>query len=101
MQLMYHYAWHGWERDTLHGMQSSRAIQTCLDDSPAPSASSALSSGSAVMMTCRVQIQGLPTMVFVGVDPSKPALRTEGLLPAASIKEIIETELLPQAQAAE
>lgn len=51
--------------------------------------------------TWRMQIQGLPTMVFVGVDPSKPALRTEGLLPAASIKEIIQSELLPQAQAAE
>ena len=50
---------------------------------------------------CCVQIQGLPTMVFVGVDPNKPALRTEGLLPAASIKEIIQSELLPQTQAAE
>ena len=28
------------------------------------------------------QIQGLPTLVFVGMDPAKPALRTEGLLPA-------------------
>ncbi|CAL5220956.1 g3061 [Coccomyxa viridis] len=52
-------------------------------------------------LSSQLQIQGLPTMVFVGVDPNKPALRTEGLLPAASIKEIIQTELLPQAQAAE
>jgi len=51
--------------------------------------------------TCCMQIQALPTMVFVGVDPSKPALRTEGLLPAASIKEIIQAELLPQPQATE
>ena len=40
-------------------------------------------------------------MVFVGVDPQKPALRTEGLLPAESIKEIIQNELLAQPQAAE
>jgi hypothetical protein len=32
-------------------------------------------------------------MVFVGMDKSKPALRTEGLLPASVIKEIIEKEL--------
>jgi enterochelin esterase-like enzyme len=52
------------------------------------------------MMTSHLQIQGLPTLVFVGVDASKPALRAEGLLPAASIKEIIQSELLPQVQAA-
>jgi len=46
-----------------------------------------------------LQIQGLPTLIFVGMDPSKPALRTEGLLPAQSIIDIIETEL--QAPAAE
>lgn len=28
------------------------------------------------------QIHGLPTLIFVGMDASKPALRTEGLLPA-------------------
>jgi hypothetical protein len=39
------------------------------------------------------QIQGLPTMVFVGMDKSKPALRTEGLLPAQTIREIVENEL--------
>lgn len=33
-------------------------------------------------------------MVFVGMDPTKPALRTEGLLPAQAIVEIVETELL-------
>lgn len=38
-------------------------------------------------------IQGLPTLVFVGLDPAKPALRTEGLLPAATIKDIIQTQL--------
>lgn len=40
-----------------------------------------------------LQIQGLPTLVFVGLDPAKPALRTEGLLPASAIKQIIEEEL--------
>jgi len=40
-----------------------------------------------------LSIQGLPTLVFVGTQPDKPALRTEGLLPAATIKEIIENEL--------
>ena len=32
-------------------------------------------------------------MVFVGTDKNKPALRTEGLLPAETIIEIIENEL--------
>jgi hypothetical protein len=35
------------------------------------------------------QIQGLPTVVFVGLDKAKPALRTEGLLPAERIIDII------------
>lgn len=48
-----------------------------------------------------LQIQGLPTMVFVGTDPNKPALRTEGLLPAHIIKEIVQNELIgPQTEAA-
>ena len=42
---------------------------------------------------CLVQIEGLPTMVFVGTDPTKPAIRTEGLLPAGTIKDIIRDEL--------
>lgn len=40
-----------------------------------------------------MQIAGLPTMVFVAVDKTKPALRTEGLLPAQTIKEIVMNEL--------
>lgn len=40
-----------------------------------------------------LQIQGLPTLIFVGMDPSKPALRTEGLLPAQSIIDIVNNEL--------
>jgi hypothetical protein len=39
------------------------------------------------------QIQGLPTMIFIGTTPDKPALRTEGLLPAETIKNIIAKEL--------
>eukprot|EP00193_Tetraselmis_chui_P007182 CAMPEP_0177768682 /NCGR_PEP_ID=MMETSP0491_2-20121128/9862_1 /TAXON_ID=63592 /ORGANISM="Tetraselmis chuii, Strain PLY429" /LENGTH=179 /DNA_ID=CAMNT_0019285527 /DNA_START=188 /DNA_END=727 /DNA_ORIENTATION=- len=45
------------------------------------------------LLSNQLQIQGLPTLVFVSTDTSKPALRTEGLLPAATIKEIIEKEL--------
>ncbi|EIE23730.1 thioredoxin-like protein [Coccomyxa subellipsoidea C-169] len=45
-------------------------------------------------VSSQLQIQGLPTMVFVGTDPNKPALRTEGLLPAHVIKEIVQNELL-------
>lgn len=45
------------------------------------------------MLSSQLQIQGLPTMVFVSQDKDKPALRTEGLLPADVIKEIIEKEL--------
>ena len=32
-------------------------------------------------------------MVFVGTDNSKPALRTEGLLPAKTIMDIVSNEL--------
>ena len=41
-----------------------------------------------------LQIQGLPTLVFVGMDKNKPALRTEGLLPAEAIIDIVQRELL-------
>ncbi len=44
-------------------------------------------------ISSQLQIQGLPTLVFVGMDPKKPALRTEGLLPAATVKQIIADEL--------
>lgn len=42
---------------------------------------------------CPLQIQGLPTLIFIGMDNEKPALRTEGLLPAETIKNIITKEL--------
>ncbi|KAF6264260.1 thioredoxin-like protein [Scenedesmus sp. NREL 46B-D3] len=44
-------------------------------------------------LSTRLQIQGLPTMIFIGMDNNKPALRTEGLLPAETIKNIIKNEL--------
>lgn len=51
-------------------------------------------------LSSQLQIQGLPTMVFVGMDPSKPALRTEGLLAAKAIKDIVQNELSASAPAA-
>lgn len=44
-------------------------------------------------LSTRLQIQGLPTMIFISMDNNKPALRTEGLLPAETIKNIIAKEL--------
>ena len=44
-------------------------------------------------LSSQLQIQGLPTLVFVGTDKTKPALRTEGMLPAEMVKNIIATEL--------
>lgn len=40
------------------------------------------------------KIHGLPTLIFVGMDASKPALRTEGLLPAQA--SWTASGLLPQ-----
>lgn len=48
------------------------------------------------------QIEGLPTIVFIPKDNGKPALRTEGLLPAQQIMDIVadvEGGNLKQAQA--
>jgi thioredoxin len=44
-------------------------------------------------LSTQLQIQGLPTLVFVGTDTEKPALRTEGMLPAEMVKSIIANEL--------
>ena len=52
-------------------------------------------------LASQLQIQGLPTMIFVSMDASKPALRTEGLLPAATIIDIVMKELLPSESPAE
>lgn len=40
-------------------------------------------------LSTQLEIQGLPTMIFVGTDGAEPALRTEGLMPAESIKDIV------------
>lgn len=44
-------------------------------------------------ISTQLQIHGLPTLIFVGMDANKPALRTEGLLPAQVIQEIVERDL--------
>lgn len=44
-------------------------------------------------LSSQLRIEGLPTMVFVSPDQSKPAIRTEGLLPADTIIKIITDEL--------
>ena len=44
-------------------------------------------------LATQLQIQGLPTLVFVSADQSKPALRTEGMLPAETVISVIENEL--------
>ena len=44
-------------------------------------------------LATQLQIQGLPTLVFVSPDMSKPALRTEGMLPAETVVSVIENEL--------
>lgn len=37
-----------------------------------------------------LRIEGLPTIIFIPKDNEKPALRTEGLLPAQQIVEIVK-----------
>ncbi|KAF3775527.1 Thioredoxin-like protein [Nymphaea thermarum] len=40
-----------------------------------------------------MQVRGLPTLFFVSPDPSKDAIRTEGLIPIEMMRKIIETEM--------
>ncbi|KAJ0961268.1 hypothetical protein J5N97_000768 [Dioscorea zingiberensis] len=40
-----------------------------------------------------MQVRGLPTLYFISPDPSKDAIRTEGLVPSEMIKNIIDNEL--------
>lgn len=44
-------------------------------------------------LSSQLRIQGLPTIMFIGTDPQKPALRVEGLVPADTVKEIIANDL--------
>ena len=41
-------------------------------------------------MHFHMQIRGLPTMVFISDDKSKTPMRTEGLLPVETIKQLID-----------
>lgn len=44
-------------------------------------------------LASQLQIAGLPTMIFIGTDDSKPALRSEGLMTAETIKSILRKDL--------
>jgi len=39
------------------------------------------------------QVRGLPTLFFVSPDPSKDAIRTEGLIPIQMMRDIIDNEM--------
>lgn len=41
-----------------------------------------------------LQIAGLPTLIFIGTDDTKPALRAEGLMTADTIKNILKKDVL-------
>ncbi|KIZ00483.1 hypothetical protein MNEG_7478 [Monoraphidium neglectum] len=45
-------------------------------------------------LASQLQIAGLPTMIFIGTDDSKPALRSEGLMTAETIKNILKKDLM-------
>ncbi|XP_061998235.1 thioredoxin-like protein CITRX, chloroplastic isoform X1 [Rosa rugosa] len=40
-----------------------------------------------------MQVRGLPTLLFISPDPSKDAIRTEGLIPLQMMRDIIDNEL--------
>ncbi|XP_074590173.1 thioredoxin-like protein CITRX, chloroplastic [Curcuma longa] len=40
-----------------------------------------------------MQVRGLPTLYFISPDPSKDAIRTEGLVPTEMIKNLIDNEM--------
>ncbi|KAI8466653.1 MAG: thioredoxin-related protein [Monoraphidium minutum] len=44
-------------------------------------------------LASQLQIAGLPTMIFIGTDDTKPALRSEGLMTAETIKNILRKDL--------
>ncbi|KAG1659832.1 hypothetical protein FOA52_003775 [Chlamydomonas sp. UWO 241] len=46
-----------------------------------------------------LKIEGLPTIVFIPQENGKPALRTEGLLPAQQIMDIVAEISAPAVQA--
>ncbi|XP_010276677.1 PREDICTED: thioredoxin-like protein CITRX, chloroplastic [Nelumbo nucifera] len=40
-----------------------------------------------------MQVRGLPTLFFISPAPNKDAIRTEGLIPAQMIRDIIDNEM--------
>ncbi|KAJ9558038.1 hypothetical protein OSB04_012652 [Centaurea solstitialis] len=40
-----------------------------------------------------MQVRGLPTLYFISPDPSKDAIRTEGLIPIQMIRDIIDKDM--------
>ncbi|KAG6630398.1 hypothetical protein I3843_13G013300 [Carya illinoinensis] len=40
-----------------------------------------------------MQVRGLPTLFFISPDPSKDAIRTEGLIPIQMMRDIIDNEM--------
>ncbi|GFP93429.1 thioredoxin-like protein citrx chloroplastic, partial [Phtheirospermum japonicum] len=40
-----------------------------------------------------MQVRGLPTVYFISPDPSKDAIRTEGLIPIQVMRNILENEM--------
>ncbi|ESQ49362.1 hypothetical protein EUTSA_v10021607mg [Eutrema salsugineum] len=40
-----------------------------------------------------MQVRGLPTLFFISPDPSKDAIRTEGLIPLQMMHDIIDNEM--------
>lgn len=39
------------------------------------------------------QVRGLPTVFFISPDPSKDAIRTEGLIPIQMMRDIIDKDM--------
>ncbi|KAG2245756.1 hypothetical protein Bca4012_091302 [Brassica carinata] len=40
-----------------------------------------------------MQVRGLPTLFFISPDPSKDAVRTEGLIPLQMMRDIIDNDM--------
>lgn len=40
-----------------------------------------------------MQVRGLPTLIFISPDPTKDAIRTEGLIPTQMIRDIINNDM--------
>ncbi|KAJ0244382.1 Thioredoxin-like protein CITRX [Hirschfeldia incana] len=40
-----------------------------------------------------MQVRGLPTLFFISPDPSKDAIRTEGLIPLQMMRDIIDNDM--------